>query len=436
MRILVAAMPGDGHFNPLTGVAVALRDRGHDVRWYAGPEYAARVDRLGMPCFPYRRATEVMAGNLDELFPERARQRGPRRISFDLDKFFVSQVEHHFEDMVEIREDWRYDVVLCDGGFYAEQLVVEALQVPVCAVVMSSILPGPDDPPPFFGLRPARNPLHRIQHAVVRRMLASGMKAGTTHYNEVLARHGIAPIPLDGFPAEPLRRTQRVFLNGAPGLEYGGYRPGSNAEFVGPLVPARRALACETAIPAPVLAARGRNQRVIAVSQGTVDNADPGKLIVPTIEAFRDSGHVVVATTSGGRTEQLRAEHAGANVVIEDFIDYQALFPHTDVFVTNGGFGSTLAAFLAGVPVVGAGVREGKNDLNARVDHLGLGIDLRSERPRPRRIRRAVDRVLADPSYATRVRRLRDELEAYDPVARIEAVLTDVVASSVPPLTA
>ncbi|WP_295694318.1 hypothetical protein, partial [Lapillicoccus sp.] len=76
MKVLFASMPADGHFNPLTGIAVELMGRGHDVRWYAGPTYGARLDRLGMPWFAYDRATEVMASNLDELFPQRAALKG------------------------------------------------------------------------------------------------------------------------------------------------------------------------------------------------------------------------------------------------------------------------------------------------------------------------------------------------------------------------
>lgn len=90
MRILFASMPADGHFNPLTGIAVHLAARGHDVRWYAGPLYGGKLDALAMPYFPYRRATEVTAGNLNDLFPERAGLRGPKLISFDLEKFFVA----------------------------------------------------------------------------------------------------------------------------------------------------------------------------------------------------------------------------------------------------------------------------------------------------------------------------------------------------------
>ena len=104
MKILFASMPADGHFNPLTGIAVQLADRGHDVRWYAGPAYGTRLDRLGMRWFPYERATEVMAGNLNDLFPERASLKGPKLISLDLEALFVSQVENHFQDLAHLRQ--------------------------------------------------------------------------------------------------------------------------------------------------------------------------------------------------------------------------------------------------------------------------------------------------------------------------------------------
>jgi MGT family glycosyltransferase len=420
MRILFASMPGDGHFNPLTGIAAHLARRGHDVRWYAGPEYARKLDALGMKYFPYRRATEVMAGNLNDLFPERAGLRGPKLISFDLEKFFAANVDNHFRDIAQIRDEFPFDIFFCDGFLYAEKLVAEVLGVPVFAVGMTMLMPDDQSPPPFFGLRPAKTIVGRTMHRVVRRMVASATRAGALTYNEILARHDAAPIPLDGFPHVPMASAHRVFLNGSPGLEFPGYRPLDNAEYVGPLVPARAALGPDTPLPTVVLAP---GAKVVAVSQGTVDNSDPNKLIVSTLEALKDGPYVVVATTGGTQTEQLRERFAAPNVVIEDFINYDDLFPHVDVFVTNGGLGSVMAAMRHGVPVVAAGKREGKNDINARVGWNRLGIDLRNERPRPARIRAAVHRVLNNPTYAANVAKLRSELDSYDTMACIEAAL-------------
>ncbi len=65
MKILFATMPFDGHFNPLTGIAMHLKAAGHDVRWYTGPSYAAKLERLGIPHYPFRR--ENVARLRDEL---------------------------------------------------------------------------------------------------------------------------------------------------------------------------------------------------------------------------------------------------------------------------------------------------------------------------------------------------------------------------------
>jgi UDP:flavonoid glycosyltransferase YjiC (YdhE family) len=422
VKILCASVPADGHFNPLTGVAAHLAAAGHDVRWYAGPEYGRKLDGLGMTHFPYRRATEITAGNLNHRFPERARLKGPRLISFDLEKFFVSNVDNHFQDIAELRSEFPFDVFVCDGAMYAEQLVAEVLDVPVFAVGASMVMPDDDSPPPFFGLRPARTIVGRTVHRVVRRLLASAMKPGVIAYNDVLASHGLAPIPLDGFPQAPMASARRVFLNGSPGLEFPGYRPPPNAEFVGALVPARGAVASAAPLPPPVL---DRGARVVLVSQGTVDNTDPTKLIVPTLEALADGPDVVVATTGGVQSSELRARFAAPNVVIEDYIDYDALFPHLAVVVSNCTVGSVHAAMRHGVPVVGAGKSEGKNDVAARIGYNRLGVDLRTERPRPARIREAVRRVLADPTYPANVEAVRSELESYDPGTRIEAALHD-----------
>src|SRR5512147_244597 len=96
VKILFATMPFDGHFNPLTGVAMHLKAADHDVRWYAGPSYAAKLARLGIPHFPFQRATEINGDNIGELFPERAQLRGLALMRFELNQIFVANTEKYF----------------------------------------------------------------------------------------------------------------------------------------------------------------------------------------------------------------------------------------------------------------------------------------------------------------------------------------------------
>ncbi|MGH2369989.1 MAG: glycosyltransferase, partial [Chloroflexota bacterium] len=70
MKVLFATVPADGHFNPLTAVALDLQQNGHDVRWYAGPLYQSKLGTLGIPSVPYDRATEITGENIHDLYPE------------------------------------------------------------------------------------------------------------------------------------------------------------------------------------------------------------------------------------------------------------------------------------------------------------------------------------------------------------------------------
>ena len=160
MKILFATLAADGHFNPLTGVAMHLKTAGHDVRWYVGPTYAEKLERLGIPHFPFRRATEINGDNIGVLFPERARLRGPALIRFEATHIFVSNTEKYFEDVREIDASFPFDVLFCDSGFYAMKLIKELLGKRVCAFgVVPSMETSKDVPPNFVGLKPARTAL-------------------------------------------------------------------------------------------------------------------------------------------------------------------------------------------------------------------------------------------------------------------------------------
>ena len=190
-----------------------------------------------------------------------------------------------------------------------------------------------------------------------------------------------------------------------------------NVRFVGPLLPHRTATG---------LGHTGRLEgadSIIVVSQGTVDNKDPDKLLAPALQALSGTDHLVVAATGGCNTEQLRERFPADNVVIEDFVDFATLFERTRLFVCNGGYGSVMLALSNGVPVLSAGKREGKNDINAGIGYFGVGIDLRTERPTAAKIAKGVARILADPRYAERAARLRDEFRSYEPIDLVASEL-------------
>jgi UDP:flavonoid glycosyltransferase YjiC (YdhE family) len=414
-------MPFDGHFNPLTGVAMHLQAAGHDVRWYAGPSYAAKLARLGIPHFPFQRATEINQNNIGERFPERAGLRGAALIRFEGKHVFVSNTNNFFEDVREIDASFPFDALFCDGAFYAMKLIKEKLGKRVYAVgVAPSLETSKDVPPNFVGLKPAKTALGRLVHRGLRagmdRMVMSDMKA---MYNGILASHGVAPIDGSLFDVS-YRSPDALFQSGVPGFAYRRRERNPKVKFVGALLPYKAAIATAFSQPEKL----DRFKPVILISQGTVDNQDPGKLIVPALEALKDTGALLIVTTGYSKTDELRKSYPQDNIIIEDFVDFDFILDHTDLFICNGGYGSILLSLSKGVPLLAAGIREGKNDINAHVDYFGVGIDLRTESPRPGDIRRAAERILSEPRWKQNVARLRAELSGYHPNELIDAYLS------------
>jgi MGT family glycosyltransferase len=428
MKILFATMPFDGHFNPLTGLAVHLRRKGHDVRWYAPASYAGKLVDLGIPQLPYRRALDVNAENLVEHFPEYEKLgTGPKAIAFAATKIFFGNTEAHFRDLCEVRAAFPFDALVYDGAFYAANLVADKLNVRVYGIG-----PGPTPhaksttaPPPFFGLRPAKTVLGRMRDRVVFHLVESSMKTGMNMLNDLRAREGLAAYqrsPLD----LPFSSATAYFQIGTPGMDFPRDDWPKNLRWVGALMPHSKKR--EGRLPFEDKLARFDS--MICVSQGTVDNRDPEKLFVPALQALAGGRHLVVATTGHRNTEALRRRFPQDNVIVEDFIDFDVLLEHADLFICNGGYGSIMHALIKGVPILSAGELEAKNDINARLDWRGLGLDLRSERPTAKRVAAGVARVLGDPRYRQNVARLKAELETYRPFDIIERVLLEDEAAA------
>jgi MGT family glycosyltransferase len=429
LKILFATMPFDGHVNPLTGIAVHLKQQGHDVRWYAGPSYADKLSALGIHCYAFQRAAEVNGQNIAAVFPERARLKGPKLISFDSEKIFVANVGNHYSDITDIRREFPFDVLFCDGAFFAAKLVTEKMHVPVYSIGPAPMLASSRDvPPPFFGLKPPDTLRRRVLARGARVLLHSGLKQSVRTYNALLATQGLAPVPVAEWFDIPHACARRFFQVGAPGLDYPRSDLPPNVTFVGPLLPAPGRL--DAALAERL---RAHQSTVIAVSQGTVDNDDPGKLLIPTLDALKGRPYLVVATTGGAHTRDLRRRYPEANVVIEDFVDFGVLFEHTALFITNGGYGGVLSALSHGVPLLAAGLREGKNDINVRLEHLGFGLDLRTENPTAEQITHGVDRILRDEAISRNVARIQAELASYQALDIIDRYLAESPPPRVPP---
>jgi UDP:flavonoid glycosyltransferase YjiC (YdhE family) len=101
------------------------------------------------------------------------------------------------------------------------------------------------------------------------------------------------------------------------------------------------------------------------------------------------------------------------------------------VFVTCGGYGSVMLSISHRLPMVAAGLNEGKNEINARLGYFKLGKDLKTDRPKPQQIREAVQEVMGNPVYRQHIEKLRTELIGYNTLELCEGYIRETLPAQV-----
>ncbi len=410
-RILFGSNPLSGHVRPGLPIARELVDRGHEVVWYTGSAFRDAVERTGARHVPFRDAVDYDEADLAATFPARASAKpGLPQLKFDIRHVFLDPVVDQVRELRALADAEPFDAVVVESTFVAGAWLAEERGLEL-AVYGITPLPGRsrDTAPTGLGLTPMPGALGRLRNHVLHTLVET-VVFGAEHRHGQRIRTALGLPPSRSFLFDATTDGASVVMQGSiPDFEYPRSDLPDNVRFVGTLVPGSPAGA---ALPDWWDDLDG-DRPVVLVTQGTV-KVDPEHLLHPAIEALAGEDVLVVATTGGLDPAPILARHAADNVRLERFIPFPDLLPHVDVMVTNGGYGGTQQALMHGIPVVAAGVTEGKNEVAARVRWSGAGIDLRTDAATPDEVLAAVRTVLREPSYRANAQRLAAQYAAYD----------------------
>jgi UDP:flavonoid glycosyltransferase YjiC (YdhE family) len=409
-RILFANIPADGHFNPLTPIAIALKEAGHDVRWYSGNTYAERIRQLDIPHYPFQKAKEVTVHNIDEVFPERKQIRSQiSKVVFDICAYFIARAEEFYQDICEINNEFDFDLLVADCTFTGISFTRRLLKKEVVAVgVLPFAMKSADLGPTLMGIAPPSNFAEKKFQQLLRRIEEQLLTKPTKLIRRIHAKYGIDTGKLTILDIQ-LNMCSLYLQNGTQGFEYFRSDLDRKIRFAGPLLPVQHRVVDISAIQEKMK----RYSRTILLTQGTFE-PDASKLIIPVLEGYKNTDRLVVVTTAGFNTEKLRKQFPFDNIIIKDYIPYDQLMPYIDVYVSNGGYGGVIYGIVHGVPMVVAGVHEGKNEVCKRVEYFGLGINLKSENPHQKKLLASIEKVLTDVSYRTKTLQLSREFQQHD----------------------
>ena len=366
MRVLVGVEGIAGHALPALALARELAGRGHEVRFQSHERWRDQAEGFGM----------TFGGDVAGLDPG-------------------AGIAETVRGLMPVLEDLGPDIVVGDALTLTPALAAEVAGVPAMTLFPEVYpYPAPGLPPFSLGLHPPRTRLgERAWRALgprfeMRLPTTGWLRGAREGLNAERAALGLSPLTGGHGPATP----GPTLVATLPELEYPREWP-AGVEVTGPM---------GIDLPQPGrLELPAGDAPLVLVAPSTVK--DPERRLVATaLEALAGEPVRVVASTSGSATPA----SPPANAVVAEWIDYSEVMPEAALVISNGTHGTIVKALGLGVPLAIAPAMADDAEHGARVAWAGAGLSTTTRPPAPRALRSIVRRILADPGFAERARRI------------------------------
>ena len=304
-EILIASCPPIGHVGPLLTVARGLVARGDRVTFLTARRHAQKIVAAGAHPEPLPVEADYDDSSFDADYPGRAQTSGIKRINHDLRHLFVKPVPTQAAALTNLLSKNDFDALIVDSiflGVLPMLLDHELARPPVLTyTTIPLFLTSRDTAPGGTGMLPASGRIGRLRNTVLN-TVAHRVLLRPPHdaANAVLESMGSPKLPV--FLLDSAALADRLIAPTIEEFEYPRSDLPDNVRFVGAVAPAP---ADDFDAP-PWWSVLHGDRPVVHVTQGTIDNADLGRLVEPTIEALADEDVVVIVTTGGRDVSQIR----------------------------------------------------------------------------------------------------------------------------------
>lgn len=378
MRVLLSSPGLVGHVHPLVPLATALRTRGHDVCWAAGPDGCDRVARAGFDAVSAGLSQTERWAQFGRRHPEINELPPQERPDFMFGKLFGEiSAPAALADLLPIVRSWRPELVVNDAAEFAAPIAAAAIGVPHVTHAFGALVPevrvrrAGDEAARLWaaeGLEPrAYGGLY--DHLYLDIYPPSLQPPGGDHLG---ARQLLRPIPFAGATDESVR-TDITDRTGSP---------------------------------------------LVYLTFGTFFN--DGDAFRAALAGIQDLG-VGLVVTVGPDGDPAAFGPQPPRVVVERYIPQTLLLPACDVVASHAGSGTVLAALALGIPQLCLPQAADQFLNAAAVARAGAGLTISPEEADAAGVGDAIRRLLDDSGFRVQARRVADEIAS---MPSPEAVVT------------
>ncbi len=408
MRIVLATFGTFGDVNPLIGLALELKRRGHQPALAAPAMFRSRVLALGIGFFAMRPHQDPEDKALVAMIYDR--KHGTER---GLREFLFPKLRESYEDLLAaVQADGGADLLVTGELAYAGPIVAEVTGIAWVSYVLAPFSFFSAWDPPVLPPYPL---LARVQALV----------PGTGHlvrpFARTLTRRWCEPVyalrrelelPAGDNPLFDAKHSDRLVLAlfsrllGEPQPDWPAstrmtgfvFYDGSGADRL--LTPALAAFL--DAGPAPLV-----------FTLGSAAVMDPGDFYTQSARAAELLGMRAVLLVGTGATG---LPAASPSIFIADYAPFSELFPRASLLVHQGGVGTTAQALRAGKPMLIMPYSHDQPDNARRMRRLGVARVIHRERYTAVRAANAIRELLTQQKYTAWAAEAAHALDAEDGV--------------------
>lgn len=445
--LVFAARPEHGHTYPILQIARDMIRRGFEATILTGEQYGEDIIKMGARpvTLPHYDPTPEALGELAKVTSKL------QTLAWGLRHIVAPQMPIWYGTLKETLETLRLErpgqqfIIMSDLAFTGQQPLVRGAPLPkgfsvrppvIHINVVPLAMPSIDTGPFGLGLPPDSSESGRARNKLLNAIYygPDGPYGpfGAEHIR-LLKSLGATDIPSTveawGYTTSFPDITLQVC---SPSLEFPRSDLPDNVHFVGclprkPIGPDYEYPQWLKDIVSPTDGST-RKKRIIGVAQGTIA-VDYTDLIIPTIQGLANDDDVVVIALLGKKGATLpKRVTVPANARVVDYMPYEVVLNHADVWVANAGYGGFTQGVMHGVPMVLAGDTQDKPDIAMVGEWSGVACNLRTGTPTPEQVAKGVREILSNDSYKARVVEVQKENEAMNCLDAVEKHIWDIFA--------
>jgi UDP:flavonoid glycosyltransferase YjiC (YdhE family) len=302
---LVCSTPVRGHVSPLLTVSRTLVEGGHRVRFLTGSRFREEVEASGARWVPLPPEAEFDDRDVDAAFPGRVGLTGVAGARFDLGQIFLAAAPRQLEAVDALLAEEAADAVLTETMFFGALLLLcrpADLRPPVVNLGIVPLALHSRHTAPFaLGIPPRDGALGQVRNVLLG-WVTDHLVFGGLHRTAARMARERTGFPLRAHATDYISLADAIVQFTVADFEYPRPDSGTPVHFVGPMTRRTAPDAPPEALPAPVAgdahpvppwwgdlaAAREAGVPIVHLTQGTIANADPEDLILPTVRALAE----------------------------------------------------------------------------------------------------------------------------------------------------